>query len=94
MPPMLILDSKTLPPRFTEGEISGTGYGLSANGWIDQELLDGWFIDHFFKYAPVIRPLLLLLDGHSSHYCPDTIRLAAKEKVIIFALPPNMTNIT
>ena len=94
MPPMVILDRKTLPPRFTEGEISGTGYGLSAKGWIDQELFDGWFTDHFLKYAPVIRPLLLLLDGHSSHYCPDTIRLAAKEKVIIFALPPNTTHIT
>ena len=94
MPPMVILDRKTLPPRFTDGEIPGTGYGLSAKGWIDQELFDGWFTDHFLKYAPMVRPLLLLLDGHSSHYCPDTIRLAAKEKVIIFALPPNTTHIT
>ena len=60
MPPIVILESKTLPPRFTEGDISGTAYGLSAKGWIDQKLFDGWFTDHFFKYTPVIRPLLLL----------------------------------
>ena len=94
MPPMVILDRKTLPPQFTEGEIPGTTYGLSAKGWIDQELFDGWFATHFLKHAPLSRPLLLLLDGHSSHYCPDTVRLAAKEKVIIFALPPNTTHIT
>ena len=30
-----------------------------------------------------------MLDGHSSHYCPDTIHLAAKHQVILSALPPN-----
>ena len=40
------------------------------------------------------RPLLCLLDGHSSHYCPEMIRLAAAEQVIIFALPPNTTHLT
>ena len=94
MPPMVIIDRKTLPPHFTEGEVPGTAYGMSAKGWIDQELFDGWFTTHFLSYAPLVRPLLLLLDGHSSHYCPDTVRLAAKEKVIIFALPPNTTHIT
>ena len=27
------------------------------------------------------------------HYCPDTIRSAAKEQIIVFALPPNMTHL-
>ena len=76
MPPMVILDRKTIPPRFTVGEVPGTAYGMPSKGWIDQELFDGWFATHFLKYAPLARPLLLLLDGHSSHYCPDTVRLA------------------
>ena len=67
---------------------------MSARGWIDQDLFDGWFADHFLKHAPLARPLLLLLDGHSSHYCPDTVRLAAKERIIVFALPPNTTHLT
>lgn len=92
IPPMVILDRKTLPPYFTIGEVPGTVYGLSNKGWIDQQLFDIWFCNHFLQYAPSARPLLLLLDGHSSHYCPDTIRLAAKEKVILFALPPNTTH--
>ena len=34
------------------------------------------------------------MDGHSSHYCLDTIHLAAKEEVIVFVLPPNTTHLT
>ena len=94
IPPMVILDRKTLAPDFAAGEVPGTIYGLSAKGWIDYELFDQWFHLHFLHYAPSIRPLLLLMDGHSSHYCPATIKLAASEQVILFALPPNTTHIS
>ena len=90
---MVIWDRKPLTPELTVGEVPGTVYGLSSNGWMDQELLDIWFRNHFLRYAPSVRPLLLLLDGHSSHYCPDTIRVAAQEKVILFVSPPNTTHI-
>ena len=33
------------------------------------------------------------MDGHSTHYCPDTILLAAKEYIILFTLPPNTTHL-
>ena len=41
-----------------------------------------------------MRLVLLIMDGHSSHYCPDTIRIAAKEQIIVFTLPPNTTHLT
>ena len=44
-------------------------------------------IDHFAKYAVGARPLLLLLDGHSSHYTPDMILHAKEHGIIIFCLP-------
>ena len=59
---------------------------------MNQDLFGHWF-DYFFKYAPPIRPLLLLLDEHSSHYCPSMIRQAAEHKVVLFALPPNTTHL-
>ena len=94
LPPMVIWDRQTLSPELTIGEVPGTVYGLSKKGWIDCELFDAWFINHFLRYAPTARPVLLMLDGHSSHYCPDIIRLAAKHQVILFALPPNTTHIS
>ena len=59
-----------------------------------QELFHQWFVRHFLRYATSQRPIILLMDGHSSHYCPATITLAAEHKVILFALPPNTTHLT
>ena len=94
LPPFVIFDRMKLTPKHCEGEVPGTLYGLSHNGWMNQELFQYWFLHHFLEYAPTSRPVILLLDGHSSHYCPETIKLAAEEKVILFALPPNTTHIT
>ena len=43
---------------------------------MDQELFRHWLKDHFLKYAVPSRPLLLLMDGHSSHYEPSSVELA------------------
>uniref|UniRef100_A0A1X7TTT4 DDE-1 domain-containing protein n=1 Tax=Amphimedon queenslandica TaxID=400682 RepID=A0A1X7TTT4_AMPQE len=56
------------------------------------ELFKGWFHDHFLKHAVSARPLLLLLDGHSTHYNPDVIRLAKQNDVIIITLVPHTTH--
>ena len=40
-----------------------------------------------------MRPLVLLLDGHLSHYCPEFIRLACEKGVIVFCLPPHLTHL-
>ena len=88
IPPMVIFQRKTLTPQLTLREVPGTIYGLSASGWIDRELFQECFHRHF------TRPLLLLLDGHSSHYNIECIHEAALEGVIIFCLPPHMTHIT
>ena len=75
-------------------EIPGTLYGSSTNGWFDQELFLLWFHKLFLMSVPKVRPLLLIMDGHSSHYSPDFIRIAAKEQILIFVLPPHTTHLT
>ena len=94
LPPFVIFDRKTLNPQLTIGEVAGTIYGLSSKGWIDKCLFSEWFFNHFLLYAPATRPLLLILDGHSSHYCPEVIRAALEQEIILFTLPPNTTHIT
>ena len=68
MPPLIIFDRKRLKPELKY--VSGTSYGLSDNGWIDSEIFEDWFECHFLAHVPPVRPLMLLLDGHSSHYQP------------------------
>ena len=81
LPHMVIGDHKTLSPELADGEVPGTLDGLSTKVWIDLELFNDWFVHHFLVYAPSTRPLIHFLEGHSSHYCPDTIKGAAQERL-------------
>ena len=69
----------------------GALYGLSDKGWIDAGLFHGWLMQHFVKYATSERPILLLLDGHLSHYQPDIVRYARDHGIIMFTLPAHTT---
>ena len=93
IPPMVVFDCKVLNPKLAAGEVPGTFYGLSDSGWMDSELFEGWFKNHFIPHAPPVRPLLLMLDRHSSHYQPELLRIAASEGIIIFCLPPHTTRL-
>ena len=93
IPPFVIFDWKNLNQELTTGEIPGTMYGLSlGSGWIDTELFRDWFDWHFLQYAPAGCPLLLL-DGHSTHYQPEVVCLAASKGVIMFVLLPHTTHV-
>ena len=92
VPPFVIWDAKSMNKEWTNGEIAGTTYGLSNKGWVDSELFRGWMVDHFILQAVAGRPLLLMLDGHSSHYQPDLVRFAKEHDIILFCLPPHTTH--
>ena len=92
IPPFVIFDAKSLNMEWRKGEIPGTTYGLSDKGWVDAELFKGWLTDHLLKHAVGSRPLLVLLDGHSSHYQPDLIRFARENDIILFCLPPHTSH--
>ena len=91
---MVIWDRKTLHPDMTRDEVPGTFYGLTSNGWMDMDLLENWLSLHFLRYAPPVRPLLLLMDGHSSHCSPTAVHFAAEHEIILLTLPPNTTHVT
>ena len=40
-----------------------------------QKLFADWFLHHFLMHAVVCWPLMLLLDGHSSHYTLEFVKL-------------------
>ena len=85
--PKVIFESKNVNQEWLHNEVTGTVYAMSDKGWINTPLFNKWF-DHFLRHAPLGRPLLFLLDGHSTHYELDTIFKAMKEQIIILTLPP------
>ena len=94
LPPFVIFQIKAINYTLTIGEVPGTLYGLSAKCWITRGLFAQWFHQHFLAYISKHRPVALLMDGHSSHYCPETIRMAAKQQVVLCTLPPHTTHLT
>ena len=92
LPPFIIFAAKQLNPLWTRNEVPGSRYGISDKGWVDQELFHIWLKEHFLTNAVAQRPLLLLLDGHSSHFEPQCIQFAKDNEIIIFCLPPHTTH--
>ena len=91
VPPMVIFSGKNFNSLLSKGEVPDTLYGMSQNGWMNQEHFAEWFLHHFLEHAVSSRPLMLLLDGHSSHYTLELVNLAAAHDVVIFCLPPHAT---
>ena len=92
LPPMVIFKGERFNHEWSVGEVPDTLYGMSDSGWINQELFLFWLKKLFIKHIPPQRPVMLLCDGHSSHYTPEAISAAAEEGVIVFCLPPNTTH--
>jgi len=82
VPPMVIFKGERLDYKWTKGEAPSTVYGMSPQGWIDHVR------KIVYKNIPDTRPVMLLLDGHSSHYIPEAIKAAAENDIVLFCLPP------
>lgn len=45
----------------------------------------------FLKYSVADRPILLLVNGHSTHLTLDVVDLARDNNIILLCLPPHTT---
>ena len=59
---------------------------------MDNILFKEWFLKHFLCHAGSRRPMLLLMDGHSSHYNLEAVTMAKENGVILFTLVPHTTH--
>ena len=73
-------------------EVSGSRYAVSDKGWVDQKLYYLWLKDHFLRNAVSHHPLLLLLEGHGSHFELQSIEFVKENDIVIFCLPPHTTH--
>ena len=71
--------------------LPNTIYGVSAKGWMTSEVMLSWF-EHFIKLETK-RPLLLIFDGHLTHFSIDVIKMAIANGLILMKLPPHVTDI-
>ena len=73
--------------------VSGVFFGHSPNGWISTELFYGWLANHFSKRVS-IHPIVLLVDGHSSHIDLHISKFCKENDILSFCLPPHSSHVT
>ena len=78
---------KSLPTALTNNKwVALAIHGVSDKGWVDQGLFYYWLKEwyHFLVNAVSRCPLLLLLNGHSCHFEPQSIEFNKENGVVIF----------
>lgn len=94
VPPMLIYARKRMKEELLDDAPSGFWGTCSDNGWITTKIFFDWF-KSFVQFAQPTKekPVLLLLDGHSSHTKNiDLIDYARENNVILLCTPPHCTH--
>ena len=51
-----------------------------------------WLTNHFVKNIPPIRPVVVLLDGHSSHIDYCVVQFCGDDNILLFRLPPHSSH--
>ncbi|XP_068217852.1 uncharacterized protein [Palaemon carinicauda] len=73
-------------------DIPGTQYAVSEKGWMTTPIFEDIF-KYFVDETKERRPLLLILDGHTSHTSIATVELAKKENISILKIPAHCTDL-
>ncbi|XP_072400263.1 uncharacterized protein [Diabrotica undecimpunctata] len=94
MPPMLIFPRKKKQREFEASLPPGGWAEVSVSGWITAEIFVKW-LQQFILFSKTTKehPVLLLLDGHTSHTKNlAAIDLARDNGVLMLCFPPHCSH--
>ena len=92
LPPFLIYPRQRITENLKEGAIAGTVFHCSDSGWVNAGLFLVW-LQFFAQSIPLSRPVLLILDGHSSHVSIEAIEFARSNDIHMLCIPAHTTHI-
>ena len=92
MDPVIINQGQNLQHSWRgDKALPNTFYGVSLKGWMTFEVMQSWF-EQFIKLEKK-RPLLIIFDGHLTHFYIDVMAMAIENNIILMKLPPHVTDI-
>ena len=94
MPPMLIFPRVKKRQEFELGLPPGAWCEVHPSGWMTTELFNVWFKE-FIKFSKATKesPVLLIVDGHSTHTKNlKLLDIARDNGVVILCLPPHCSH--
>ena len=92
VPPAVLFPVVNFTPEYSIGFPDNFYLGFTKNGWIETSQFYTWLTNHFVNYIPTLRPIVMLLDGHSSHIDFYVVEFCAANGILLFRLPPHSSH--
>ena len=85
-------------PRFNFEGVDPNDFdvGVSPNGWISSDCFFGWMANLLIPYLEsknVEFPIIIFMDGHTSHVNVAVSEFCREKKVILFCFPPHASHL-
>jgi hypothetical protein len=94
-PPVFILPRKTVKFNILRDcDVLDAAVTATPSGFVNMELFESWLV-FFAADVPedVKHPLILIMDGCSSHYSSSVFELAGKLQIMLVCPPANLTHL-
>lgn len=96
IPPTIIYPYKTIPKAVADSVPSKWGIAKSDSGWMTSDVFRDYIrnvLKPHLVAKQVKKPVMLIVDDHSSHINLETSELCRDLNIILIALYPNVTRI-
>ncbi|KAJ8926254.1 hypothetical protein NQ314_021375 [Rhamnusium bicolor] len=93
-PPMVVYSYKRIPQKVVEQVPKEWGVGRTENGWMTGESFYEYITNIFYSWLvenKVELPIILFVDGHTSHLTMALSEFCSKKGIILVFLFPNST---
>ena len=84
VPPSAPFPGVNFNPEYSIGFPANFYLGFMKSGWMETSQFYAWLTNHFIKNTPPIHPVVLLLDGHSSHIGYYVVQFCADNNILLF----------
>lgn len=93
VPPFFLFPRQRMQPHFMKGCSPGSIGLANGSGWMDTDTF-GTYLDHFISYTMPSKeePILLILDGPTSHKSLNAVIKARKNNITLLTLPPHCSH--
>lgn len=90
--PMVIFKGVENIPELSNGCLPNSLTRISPKGWITADLFLEW-MKVFAENIPPRRPVMLIMDSHSSHVSPKVLDFARSNNIVLFTIPARTSHI-
>ena len=90
IPPFYIFPKKKMKDNFLNGAPPGTKGCVNSSGYMNSEIFVSEYLPFFIESTRCTpeKPVLLILDNHSSHISLEAVSLCKAKGIVLLALPP------